>query len=292
MKWTTCVLFCWMAFVAYGQVPDSLSQIFRYTPQKISFTSDSTFEQGKVEGERLTYVSTNSFVTSAYITYPAVYKPGQPLIIFQHWGEGDKSEFLEEAKGFSKKGFVCILPDGPWLCPNTPISSFTRQGYDMYRQCVMNVRTAIDMAIQTMKIDTTHIFMVGHSFGCNTGAILSAIDKRIDYFVFMAGVSSMTKNLQETQLPDFVEWRTTEPTQFAQWIRKNRILDAELYLPYKTAPCLIQVANQDEYISIAENEAFINVTSLPKKAVRYDSNHALNEKARTDRRKWILSQLK
>lgn len=290
MKWITCVLFTWMPFVVLGQVPDSLSRIFRYTPQKISFTTDSTFAQGKVEGERLTYVSTNSFVTSAYITYPTVYKPGHPLIIFQHWGEGDKSEFLEEAKGFSEKGFVCILPDGPWLCPNTSISSFTRQGYDMYRQCVMNVRTAIDLAIQTMKIDTTQIFMVGHSFGCNTAAMLSAIDFRIDYFVFMTGIASMTKNLTETQLEDFVEWRTTDQEQFAQWIRKTKILDAEHYLPFKKAPCFIQVANQDEYISGAENEAFIQVTAAPKKAIKYDSNHALNQKARTDRRKWILHQ--
>jgi cephalosporin-C deacetylase-like acetyl esterase len=288
MRWTICVLFSLVTFVAIAQVPDSLSKIFRYTPAKVSFKADSSFGEDKVKGERITYVSTDSFITSAYLTYPVVPRPGRPLIIFQHWGEGDKSEFLEEAKGFSKKGFVCIMPDGPWLCPQTTLSSFKRQGYDLYRQCVMNDLTAIDLAMQQMDIDATHIYFVGHSFGCNAGAILSAIDDRIDYFVFMAGLSAMTKNLQETQLPDFVDWRTTEPLQFKEWIRKTRILDAELYLPYKTAPCLIQVANQDEYINHAENDAFINCTADPKKAIKYDSNHALNDKARTDRRKWIL----
>jgi cephalosporin-C deacetylase-like acetyl esterase len=288
MKWTTCILFNCITFVVSAQVPDSLTKIFMYTPAKISFQVDSSFEEGKIKVERLTYVSTDSFITSAYLTYPIVLKPGRPLIIFQHWGEGDKSEFLEEAKGFSKKGFVCLMPDGPWLCPNTTISSFKRQGYEMYRQNVMNDRTAIDLAIQQMDIDTSHIYFVGHSFGCNTGAILSAIDYRIDYFVFMAGLSAMTKNLQETQLPDFVEWRTTEPEQFREWIHKTRILDAELYLPYKTSPCLIQVAYHDEYISPDENDAFIHVTAEPKTVKKYDSNHALNEQARKDRRSWIL----
>lgn len=277
-----------MTLIVQAQVPDSLERIFMYTPAKVLFQVDSNFVEGKVKGERILYVSTDSFITSAYLTSRAELKPGSPLIIFQHWGEGDKSEFLEEAMDFSKKGFVCILPDGPWLCPNTPISSFTRQGYDMYRQCVMNVRTAIDLAIQTMKIDTTQIFMVGHSFGCNTAAMLSAIESRIGYFVFIAGLASMTKNLTETRIADFVEWRTTDPTQFSNWINKARILDAEHYLPHNNVPCLIQVANQDEFISNAENDAFIDITAAPKKAIKYDSNHALNAKARSDRRKWIL----
>ena len=292
MKWIKCFLLICITHCLYSQVPDSLTRIFTYVPAKISFLPDSSFVEGKVKVERLTYISTDSFLTSAYITYPLVIKPNLPLIIFQHWGEGDKSEFLEEAKGFSKKGFVCIMPDGPWKCPKSTITSFQRQGFDMYRQCVMNDRTAIDLALQTMHIDTTHIYFVGHSFGCNTGAILSAIDPRIDYFVFMAGLSSMTKNLQVTQHPDFVEWRNAEPVQFRNWIRATRILDAELYLPFKTAPCLIQVANRDEYITNAENDAFISVTPDPKTVKKYDSNHALNEKAKKDRKAWIVAHLK
>jgi hypothetical protein len=291
-KWILLLLVSWGTSTVIGQTPDSLTRIFTYVPAKISFLPDSSFLEGKVKGERLTYFGTDSFVTSAYITYPLAIKANLPLIIFQHWGEGDKSEFLEEAKVFSKKGFVCILPDGPWLCPGTTISSFKRQGYDMYRQCAMNDMTAIDLVLQTMHIDTTHIYFVGHSFGCNTGAILSAIDPRIDYFIFMAGLPAMTKNLQETQLPDFVEWRNAEPVQFNNWIRATRILDAELYLPFKTVPCLIQVANQDEYISNAENDTFIAITPDPKTVKKYDSNHALNEKAKKDRRSWIFKQLK
>ena len=292
MKWIIYLVLGLNAQLVFGQVPDSLTRIFVYTPVKVSSIVDSSFIQKKVKTERFTYVSVDSFITSAFLTHPIVPKPDRPLIIFQHWGEGDKSEFLEEAKGFSKKGFVCIMPDAPWLCPNTSISSFKRQGFAMYRQCVMNVRTAIDLAMQNMDIDTTHIYVVGHSFGCNTGAILSAVDDRIDYFVFMAGLSSMTKNLQETQLPDFVEWRVTDPNQFRNWIKTTRILDAELYLPYKTVPGLIQVANQDEYISNDENDAFINVTADPKTVKKYDSLHALNEQAQEDRRKWIFKHLK
>lgn len=277
----------------YGQISDSLASIFKYNRVNIpDYVVDSSFIEKGVLVERIKYVSTDSFLVSAYITHPLQNMKNNPLIIFNHWGEGDKTEFLEEAIYFSSNNFLCILPDGPWLCPNTPIQSFTRQGYEMYRQYVMNARTAIDLAEQQFKIDTTKIFCVGHSFGCNTAVILSAIDKRIDYFVFMAGAYSTTENMEKSKLPEILDWKANNPGQFNSWIVRLRPLNADLYLPYKTVPSLIQVANNDEYISREENYKFINNTPSPGEVKTYECTHIFNKKAQEDRMQWILRQLK
>jgi len=63
----------------------------------------------------------------------------------------------------------------------------------------------------------------------------------------------------------------------------------DLYLPYKKAPCLIQVGKNDEFITKKENKKFIKITPKPKKVKWYDATHGLNEEARSDRMKWVIS---
>jgi cephalosporin-C deacetylase-like acetyl esterase len=275
-----------------AQIPDSLALVFRYERlPKMSFATDSSASSEGVAIQKIKYSGKDRFVVSALLTYPEKTRTSYPLIVFGHWGEGDKSEFLAEATALSQKGFVCILPDGPWLCPDSPITSFKRQGFEMYRQYVMNARTAIDLAYDNFAIDGTRIFYTGHSFGCNAAAVLSAIDKRIDYFVFMAGAYSTVDNIENSRYPDFVAWREKEPDAFKDWKKRLKKLDAKYYLPYKSVPCLIQQADQDEFISNAENNAFASGTPEPKEVLRYPTNHSLSGQPQTDRQRWILSKL-
>ncbi len=276
-----------------AQLPENLAAVFKYQRVAIpKYQTDSTFVVRNVWAERIVFTGADSFKISAYVTRPSEYRENRPFVLFNHWGEGDKSEFLQQAMLLSSRGFVCILIDGPWLCPDSPIKSFKDQGFEMYRQYVMNARSAIDLAQQHFKVNDDKIFCVGHSFGCNTAAILSGVDKRIDYFVFMAGVYSTTKNATQSQVPDFVKWRTDSPEQFKAWVTKMQPLDAENYLPFKTAPCLIQIASKDEYLSDAENDAFIRLMPVPKEVKVYDAGHGLNAVAESDRVEWILGQVR
>lgn len=272
-----------------GQLPDSLSGIFHYQKYDIpDFTVDSTYIIKNVKVEKITYLSTDSFLVSAFLTQPVKKQSMSSLIVYSHWAEGDKSEFLNEAVNMSVNGFICILPDGPWLCPGSKLKSFKQQAFLMYRQNVLNMITAIDLMEQSLKFDQNKIFFAGHSLGCNTAVILAAIEPRIDYFVFMTGVYSSTENILNSTFSDFVEWRTKDPDQFADWIKTMKSLDTYLYMPYKRSPCLIQTANQDEYITNKENDLFIENTKLPKEVIKYDSNHKLNIFAQKKREEWIL----
>lgn len=254
------------------------------------FKTDSSFTAGKVLVNEGTYVTADSFRISAYITQPVALKNNAPLIIFNHWGEGNKNEFLAEAISFSSAGFICILPDEPWLCPKSKINSFSRQGDIMVRQAVINTQVAIDLAEANYPIDTNHIYVVGHSYGCASGSILSAIEPRIDYFIFMTGVYSTTETASNSTQKDFMDWRTSRPEEFNKWITKMKPYDPDLYLPHKKAPCLIQVAKKDEFITKQENKKFIKITPKPKKVKWYDATHALNDEAQADRKTWVMQK--
>lgn len=285
-------IFVCCANAIFAQLPENLTAIFKYQRVAIpKYQTDSTFVVRNVWAERIVFTGADSFKISAYVTRPSDYRENRPLVLFNHWAQGGKDEFLQQAMLLSSRGFVCILIDGPWLCPDSPIKSFKDQSYEIYRQYVMNARSAIDLAQQQFKINDDKIFCVGHSFGCNTAAILSGVDKRIDYFVFMSGLYSTTENARESLVPDFVKWRTDSPEQFKAWVAQMQPLDAELYLPYKTAPCLIQIAGKDEYLSDAENDAFIRLTPVPKEVKVYDAGHGLNAVADGDRVEWILRQV-
>lgn len=275
-----------------AQLPENLAAVFKYQRAAIpKYQTDSTFTVRNVLAERIVFTGSDAFKVSAYVTRPSDYREHRPFVLFNHWTQGNKEEFLQQAMVLSSRGFICMLIDGPWLCPDSPFTSFKDQGYEIHRQSVRNARSAIDLAQQHFKVNDDKIFCVGHSFGCNTASILAGIDKRIDYFVFMAGVSSSTKNASQSQVPDIVKWRTDNPEQFKAWVTQMQPLDAENYLPFKTVPCLIQVASKDEYLSDAENDAFVRLTPLPKEVKVYDAGHGLNAVAESDRVEWILRQV-
>jgi len=132
------VCFFSLSIVVQAQLPDSLAKRFQYTSIKhLNYKIDTSYAVGNVKVKKISYLSTDSFLVTAYLVVPSV-KTKMPLIVFQHWGEGNKSEFLDEAISFSKNGICCILPDAVWLCPRSNITSMKKKGYEMYRQGVMN----------------------------------------------------------------------------------------------------------------------------------------------------------
>jgi cephalosporin-C deacetylase-like acetyl esterase len=278
-----------------ASLPDSLASIFRYTPVvQPAYAADISYITPEgVTVEYIEYITSDSFTVDAILVMPDSLSASPPLIVFHHWSEGDKREFLDEAVSYAGQGAVCVLPSATWLCPGSPFVSFKRQGFDLFRQSVMNVRTAIDLAQFRFHIDTTRIIYVGHSFGAQVGSILSGVDDRIDYFVFMGGICSITKSALQSTDSAFIQWRTTSPSEFAAWMQRVGYLDGELYLPYKKAQCLVQVANQDEFVTPAENDAFIACIPEPKKIKRYDTKHELNHPdAIQDRKTWIFERIK
>ncbi len=298
-----------------AQAPDSLLRRFAYDRElpfqldrKVSFVyttpevslyalTDTARRADTLYHVRITlveYQATDSTRAAAWITEPVTSDSltTRPALVLQHWGEGNKDAFLSEAVDYSRRGFVCLLPDAVWLSPGTKFVSFSRQGYHLYHLGVINLLRGLDLLEQLYPLDEKNIFYIGHSYGAGLGAILTGIEPRFDAFVLMTGVYSVTKTFAVDTRPDIAAWREQQPEAFRNWLTWMRPLDAELYLPHKTAPVLLQFANQDEYIEAAHNEVMAAGTPQPKEVKYYDTRHALDAEARRDRWAYLLRQVK
>lgn len=111
-------------------------------------------------------------------------------IIYMHWGQGNKDEFLSEAVEMAHQGANGIMIDAPYWRPDVPPPAKGREAEferDGYIQMVVNLRRAVDVLVSRKDVDPNRIGYVGHSLGATWGAPLAAAEKRIKVFVLMGG---------------------------------------------------------------------------------------------------------
>gem|GEM_PF-6180856 len=242
----------------------------------------------------ISFRSTDSFTANAFVTIPVTNDGAtkRPLMVFHHWGEGDKQEYLGEAIRYSRNGFICLLVNAPWNCPGTPYRSFSRQGFHLYHKSVIATMQGIRLLTESLPVDTGNVFFTGHSFGAGVGAILAGLRTTpIRAFVLMGGVRSITKALDTSSREDILQWKKEEPEGFYRWLRWMRPLDAELYIVHKAAPVFMQFATNDEFISQKDNLAYAAIVPEPVRTRYYPTRHGFGKKALEDREAWIMSLL-
>lgn len=298
----------------YSQLPDSLSALFTYNrsapfhaDEKMVFSlvnpqvslydlKDSSKKAGPyhVKVRLIAYDITDSVRGVAWITEPQGQDRVQkrPLLVFQHWGEGNKDQFLAEAVEYSQKGFVCFLPDAIFLLPHSPYTSYARHGLPMLRTGVINIQRGLDYLQQQYAIDPAQLYFVGHSHGASIGSILTALEPRFQHFILLTGLYRSTEALRNSNRPDVVQWKKQNPTAFNDWLQWMRVMDADLYLAHKTKPVYLQLATEDEFIPAPLFKELEAKTKSPKKVTWYRTRHALNAKAKEDRMQYIMGQWK
>src|SRR6185503_12661500 len=91
-------------------------------------------------------------------------------------------------------GAVSVLIDYPWSRPE-PYRRRQGRGMkeaekdrDSWIQAVVDLRRAFDLLEARKDVDRTRLGYVGHSYGAQWGAVLSAVDKRMKATVLMGGV--------------------------------------------------------------------------------------------------------
>src|SRR5258708_6224054 len=133
--------------------------------------SAQTFAESKFV--EFSYVSPLIARVSGYLVSP-VRSCEQKLagIVFMHWGQGNKSEFLSEVLEMSKRGAVSIMIDAPFLRPDAPAVQPLVEAVkerDFYVQLGVDLRGAGDVLEVQKDGDSKAIGYVGHSLGGNWG---------------------------------------------------------------------------------------------------------------------------
>ena len=220
-------------------------------------------------------------------------------IVFGHWGPGYRTEFLAEATLYADAGAVSVLIDYPWSRPE-PYRRRQGRGMkeaekdrDSWIQAVVDLRRAFDLLEARKDVDRTRLGYVGHSYGAQWGAVLSAIDKRMKATVLVGGVPD-TECLIMGPDPDVRAMREAYTKEDVEaYLVVNRPFDAIRYIGQAApVPLLFQFARHEVSFVEADMNRYYEAASQPKEVRWYDTGHELNDlRALADRAGWLGPKL-
>jgi dienelactone hydrolase len=254
----------------------------------------ATQKRGDVTVQDIAYASPMFGKVTAYLVIPPGSGPFAGLI-FVHWGQGNRDEFLDEAVELAKMGVVSLSIDAPHARPDHWRSQDQTPEAALHAdiQLIVDIRRGIDLLTARPDVDPQRLGYVGHSLGATKGGILAAVDKRVKGYVLMGGAVSITHNYRISTNPLVVQYRESIPTQeWEEFLAMLEPFDA-IHFVGDAAPAslLFQFAHSDEFISEEEARRFEQVASEPKQTLWYDCEHAFNDEARRDRIAWLAAQL-
>jgi dienelactone hydrolase len=246
----------------------------------------------------ITYTSPKGGPVDAYLVVPDGNGPFA-AILFGHWGNGTRAEFIPEAKIYARAGAVSLIPDYPWDRPQpwhkTP-DHFDKPGLDreIEIQAVVDLPRGFDLLLARPDVDPKRLAYVGHSYGAQWGSILSAADKRMKTSVLMAGVAKMGDILLRSDDPDMIEFRKNQPAgQLEKYCQATGDIDAIHFVGHAAPiPLLFQFANFEQYFDKISMQHYVATASEPKRVLYYDTGHDLNDpKALEDRYDWLAKYI-
>jgi len=246
----------------------------------------------------ITYVSPSGGLVSAYQIVPTGKGPFAG-VVFGHWGNGTRGEFIPEAKAYACAGVMSLLPDYSWERPrpwHSEIDDFAHPDLDRRTRIatVVEMRRAIDLLLSRTDVDANRVAYVGHSFGAQWGAILAAVDRRLKASVLMAGAAEEADMLLRSDNPQLVELRASLPKgQLETYLNVLEDVNAINYVRYaQPTPLLLQFANFEQYFDRVSMERYAAAATEPKTVLFYDSAHDLNDpQASKDRFDWLAKRL-
>lgn len=245
----------------------------------------------------VTYASPKGGRVTAYLVIPKLPRGKRAAgMVFGHWGPGNRTEFLPEAEIYAQANVVSILIDYPWTRPapwrrDADDVQEPEKSRELQIQAVVDLRRAIDLLAARGDVDPQRIGYVGHSYGAQWGAILSAIENRLRTCVLIGGT------------PDFGALFDAPDAVRAEYVQANRAkidrartvladMAGIRYVPESRVPLLFQFATIETYFDEAAMKRYSAAAREPKSVLWYDAGHDLNGiTTLRDRARWLESKV-
>jgi dienelactone hydrolase len=277
----------------------SLTHLFDYDAKLALDIHDKVIEEFRdCTLHDISYTSPKGGPVEAYLVVPKGKGPFA-AVLFGHWGNGTRAEFIPEAKIYAKAGAISLIPDYPWDRPQpwhrTP-DHFDKPDLDrdIEIQAVVDLRRGIDLLLARPDVDPTRLAYVGHSYGAQWGSILSAVDRRMKTSVLMAGVAEIGDILLRGNDPSLVDLRKGQPAgQLEKYAQVTGDIDAIHFVGHAAPiPLLLQFANYEQYFDKTSMQRYVAAASEPKKVLYYDTGHDLNDpQSLDDRYDWLVKYI-
>jgi len=250
----------------------SVAHVFDYEAKQSLDIHDKIIEEfsdGTLHD--ITYLSPKGGPVAAYLIVPKGKGPFA-AVLFGHWGNGTRAEFIPEAKVYAKAGAISLIPDYPWDRPQpwrkTP-DHFDKPELDREAeiQAVVDLRRGIDVLLARPDVNPQRLAYVGHSYGAQWGSILSAVDKRMKTSVLMAGVAEMGDILLRGDDPSLLELRKSQPAgQLEKYAQVTGDIDAIHFVGHAAPiPLLLQFANFEQYFDKVSMQHYVAARANPRR---------------------------
>lgn len=294
------ILSCLLMPFGMGQTtaPSPVSSLLHYdstAPLRIHDVILEAFDGGSVHD--ITYQSANGRRVDAYLVEPSGKGPFA-AILFAHWANGTRAEFLAEAKLYAREGTVSLLPSYSWDLPNGIAPNHfdaPLRDREIEAGAVVDCQRGIDLLLARDDVDAKRLAVVGHSFGAQWAAILTALDKRISTSVIIAGAGEQADILVRGNNPALVSLRRSLPAnELSNYSKAVADLDAIRFIG-RTAPTpiLMQFGRLDQYIDLISMHRYATAASPNTITQFYDADHEVNDpRALKDREEWLATHLR
>lgn len=239
----------------------------------------------------ITYASPHSGKVAGYLIFPSD-SPTEAGLLFGHWGEGNREEFVEEAIILTRLGFASLCLAAPYRCPaeyqpleEPPMAEV---------QWIVDVRRGVDLPQELFSLLPEQFGYIGHSYGATFGGALACIETRFKAHVLMAGWYAFSEIMRTSMHPLIVKDReATPPEEFKAYLNAMAPLDAIHYIGQADPTHLFfQFARHDEFVTREDAERYFQLANEPKQIAWYDHcGHELSAQARLDRATWLCSTL-
>jgi len=241
----------------------------------------------------ISYASPKGGRVPAYLVVPQRAAPFAG-VVFVHWGQGNRSEFLAEAVALAERGVESLLIDAPFNRLGDPNRSKPgpEAERDGYIQLVIDVRRGVDLLLTRGDVDAGRLGYVGHSLGATWGGVVAGIDHRLKALVLMGGLPTLT----DLDFPDPLvrqEAHARTARALAAYTRVMSQVNPVQFVGHSApASLFFQWATVDRYISKRAAQAYFEAAADPKRQQWYYCSHEFNDpRARLDRDSFLAAQL-
>ncbi|MBS1809679.1 MAG: alpha/beta fold hydrolase [Acidobacteria bacterium] len=177
-----------------GQLPE---------PKKLSneITTLSSVETSAFTQTKIKYIAEPGDLVDAYLLVPKALKRKAPAMLCLHQtikiGKGEPvglggNPNLHYAKELAERGYVCIVPDYPYLGENT-FDPYKHGYLSCTMKGIVNHRRAVDVLQSLAMVDKRRIGSIGHSLGGHNTLFVAAFDERIRAMVTSCGFTKASK---------------------------------------------------------------------------------------------------
>jgi len=216
-------------------------------------------------------------IVPALLCTPAKKSGPFPVVIAVHGMGSNKAQVCGQvAPALTRRGFAVLAPDMPLHGerPGDTRGVFEKKDFltalMRYRQAVMNVRQAIDVAETLPQLDVSRgVVLAGYSMGSWIHSLAGPADERVRAMVLMVGGAS-------------------DVNGFVRVFPQIASADPAMAIPnFIGRPLLMLNATFDSTVTPDMGKRLFNAAAEPKEQRWYDSGHRLPDEAYEDAAEWV-----